>query len=72
MEQHLKALLGVVATGFAWLISWAWAAATSIAVLSVIDLLLRICLTIAGLVVAYYTARYYKRNTRDDGQDSGV
>jgi len=74
LEQHFKAILGSIATGIAWTISWAWAITTSLAVLSVIDLILRICLTIAGLVVAYYTARYYKRNTRDtdDGRDSGV
>jgi len=61
MEQHFKAIAGAVFTAIAWAITWIWAA-TAIH-LEVIDQLLRICLSAAGLVTAYYTARYYKRNS---------
>ena len=63
MEHHIKALLGAVATGIAWAIAWTWATVTSVTVLSIVDFYLRIALSVAGLVVAYYTARYYKRNS---------
>lgn len=62
MEHHFKGIAGAVFTGIAWAITWIWAATSTH--LEVIDQVLRICLSAAGLVTAYYTARYYRRATK--------
>jgi membrane protein implicated in regulation of membrane protease activity len=68
MEQHIKAFLALNAALLVGLMRWLgpW--------LPTIDIVLRIALSIAGIVGIYYSSRYYKRHTRarDDGQDSGV
>ena len=60
--DHHKGLAGLVLTWVAWAITWVWA--TAVTLLPTIDLILRICLSAAGIMAAYYSARYYKRNTR--------
>ena len=64
MEQHLKALFALIASWLAGVAVW----------LPTVDIMLRIALSIAGIVGIFYSSRYYKRHTpdQDDGQDSGI
>lgn len=54
--HHYLALLGASFTGVAAVVSW----------LPAVDIVLRIALSVSGLIVARASYRYYKSNTKKD------